>query len=429
MITLMIVLFGFLFIFLGYGIPIAVAIGFATLVAFVFSDVPILLMVQRLYSGIDSFTLMAIPFFMLAGALMETGGMSRRLVRFANALVGTISGGLAHVQVLGSCFFAALSGSSPATTAAIGSALIPEMNKQGYPREFSAAVQAVAGTIGTIIPPSIPMVLFAVSANVSIGKLFMAGMIPGILYGFAMMVMIYFIAKKEKFTQQNMAKFSLKELWDSFRDAVWALLVPVIILGGIYVGIFTPTEAGAVAAAYGLLAGKLIYRELNFKLTVKIFINSAINVSMVLLIVSCASAFSWLLNMKGVASMIGSWFGTVSSSPAIFLLLVFLMLLVMGCFMECAASVLMVTPVLMPAAKMLGVDPIHFGVVVVMTLSLGMATPPVGENLYIAASIAGVKFEHLLKHAWRLIAVSIVAILLVMYVPAISMFLPNIFFK
>ncbi|MDL2226165.1 TRAP transporter large permease subunit [Deltaproteobacteria bacterium OttesenSCG-928-M10] len=429
MITLMIVLFGALFFFLGYGIPIAVAIGFATLVTFIFSDVPVLIMVQRLYAGIDSFTLMAIPFFMLAGALMETGGMSRRLVRFANALVGTIAGGLAHVQVLGSSFFAALSGSSPATTAAIGAALIPEMNKQGYPKNFSAAVQAVAGTIGTIIPPSIPMVLFAVCANVSIGKLFMAGMIPGIIYGFGLMCMIYYIAKKEKFAQQSAAKFSFKELWDSFKDAVWALLVPVIILGGIYTGIFTPTEAGAVAAAYGLLAGSLIYKELSFKLTVKVFITSAVNVSMVLLIVSCASAFSWLLNMKGVASMIGAWFGTVSSSPAIFLLLVIMLLLAMGCFMECAASVLMITPVLMPAAKLMGIDPIHFGVVVVMTLSLGMATPPVGENLYIAASIAGIKFESLLKYAWRFIAVAIVAILLVTYVPAISLFLPNLFLK
>ncbi len=303
------------------------------------------------------------------------------------------------------------------------------MNKQGYPREFSAAVQAVAGTIGTIIPPSIPMVLYAVCANVSIGKLFMAGMIPGLIYGFGLMCVIYYIARKEKFAQENMTGFSLKELWASFKDAIWALLVPVIILGGIYSGVFTPTEAGAVAAAYGLLAGGLIYRELTFKLTIEIFIKSAVNVSMVLLIVSCASAFSWLLNVKGIANLIGAWFGTVSGSPAIFLLLVILLLLAMGCFMECCASVLMITPVLLPASKLMGVDPIHFGIIVVMTLSLGIATPPVGENLYIAASIAGVKFESLLKYVWPLIAVAIIAILLVTYVPAIPMFLPGLLFK
>ena len=427
--TLMLVIFVSLFFFLGYGIPIAVAIGAATMLAFIYAGVPVIMMIQRLYAGIDSFTLMAIPFFMLAGALMETGGMSRRLVRLANALVGTVAGGLAHVQVLGSCFFAALSGSAPATTAAIGSALIPEMNKQGYPREFAAAVQAVAGTIGTIIPPSIPMVLYAVCANVSIGKLFMAGMIPGIVYGFAMMCMIYYISKKKKFAQENMGSFSFRELWDAFRDSVWALLVPVIILGGIYTGVFTPTEAGAVAAAYGLFAGAVIYKELHFKATIEVFIKSAVNVSMVLLIVSCASAFSWLLNMKGIASLIGAWFGAVSSSAAIFLLLVIILLLVMGCFMECSASVLMITPVLLPASKLMGVDPIHFGVIIVMTLSLGMATPPVGENLYIAASIAGIKFENMLKYVWPLIAVSIAAILLVTYVPAFAMFLPNIFFN
>ena len=426
--TLMLVIFMALFFFLGYGVPIAVAIGVATLAAFVFAGVPVSMIVQRMYSGIDSFTLMAIPFFMVAGALMETGGMSRRLVRFANAIVGTIAGGLAHVQVLGSSFFAALSGSSPATTAAIGAALIPEMNKQGYPREFSAAVQAVAGTVGTIIPPSIPMVLYAVCANVSIGKLFMAGMIPGILYGFGLMCMVYYISKKKKFAQENMARFSVKELWDSFKDAIWALLVPIIILGGIYSGIFTPTESGAVAAVYGLLAGTLIYRELNFKLTMKVFINSAVNVSMVLLIVSCASAFSWLLNMKGIASLIGNWFGA-ASSPALFLLLVLLLLLVMGCFMECCASVLMITPVLLPAAKLMGVDPIHFGVVIVMTLSLGMATPPIGENLYIAASIAGIKFEKILKYVWPFVVVAFLVILFVTYVPAVALSLPGVLFK
>lgn len=420
------VLFGALVIGLVLGVPIAVAIGLSVLVSFIYVDMPVAAMAQRMYAGVNSFTLMAIPFFMLAGALMEVGGMSRRLIRFANSLIGMLAGGLAHVQVLASCFFAALSGSSPATTAAIGSALIPEMNRRGYPREFSAAVQSVAGTIGTIIPPSIPMVVYGVVGNQSIGKLFAAGMIPGILYALALMVMIYFVAKKRNYVSAT--EFSAKECWLSFKDAIWALLVPIIILGGIYSGVFTPTEAGAVSVVYGLLAGVFIYKELNFNNMMEVVAKSATNTAMVLLIISAAAAFSWLLNIKGVAASVGTWFAATAGGPVVFMLLVILLLLAMGCFMEAVASVLIVTPVLLPVAISLGIDPIHFGVVLVMTLSLGMSTPPVGENLYIASSIAGISFEKLVQNIWPFIIVAIIAVLIITFLPVISLFLPNLIY-
>ncbi len=424
--TIAAVLFGSLVIALILGVPIAVSIGLSVVVSFIFSDMPLAAMAQRMYAGVNSFTLMAIPFFMLAGALMEVGGMSRRLVRFANSLIGMLAGGLAHVQVLASCFFAALSGSSPATTAAIGSALIPEMSKRGYPREFSAAVQSIAGTIGTIIPPSIPMVVYGVVANQSIGKLFAAGMIPGLLYAFSLMTLIYFISKKRQYG--SAVEFSAKECWVSFKDAIWALLVPFIILGGIYSGVFTPTEAGAVAVVYGLLAGVFIYKELKLNNLVEVFAKSANNTAMVLLIISAAAVFSWLLNIKGVASLVGGWFVAAPGGSAVFLMLVILLLLAMGCFMETVASVLIVTPVLLPVALSLGIDPIHFGIVIVMGLSLGMSTPPVGENLYIASSIAGVSFEKIVKSVWPFIIVAILAIIAVAYIPIISLFLPNLIY-
>jgi len=420
------VLFGTLVVGLALGIPIAVAIGMSVLISFCSVGMPLAAMAQRMYAAVNSFTLLAIPFFMLAGSLMEVGGMSRRLVRFANSLVGILAGGLAHVQVLASCFFAALSGSAPATTAAIGSALIPEMKKKGYPAEFSAAVQSIAGTVGTIIPPSIPMVVYGVVANESIGKLFAAGFIPGLMYGLGLMILIYFISKKRGYVSAG--KFSAHECWVSFKDAIWALLVPIIILGGIYSGIFTPTEAGAVAAVYGLLAGVFIYKELNINNIIDVFTKSATNTAMVLLIIAASSAFSWIMTVKGVASLVGTWFATVSGGPVVFMLLVFLLLLFMGCFMETIASVLIVTPVLLPVAKSIGIDPILFGIVITMTLSLGMSTPPVGENIYIAASIANVTFEQLVKNLWPFIIVAILVILLVTFIPGIALFLPNLFY-
>ena len=425
--TIFLILFGGLLLFLFLGFPISVAIALATTTGFIYCGFPLAQMVQRMYASLNSFTILAIPFFMLAGALMESGGMSRRLVRFANSLVCWLYGGLAHVQVLASIFFSALSGSAPATTAAIGSTLLPEMHKKGYPPDFAAAVQAIAGTVGPITPPPIPMVVYGVMASVSIGKLFAAGMLPGVIYGLSFMIPIYFIAKKKKYGYTE--KFSRAEAWLSFKDAIWAFFVPIIILGGIYSGIFTPTEAGAVAVVYGLLAGTLIYRELTPRKIFQVITQAAVTTSMVLLILSASSAFSWLMTSQGVATLVGGWFSAVATTPEMFYLLVILLLLFLGLFIETLACILIVCPVLLPIAAQLNIDLIHFGIIVCMTLCLGMATPPVGECLFIAAGIAGVKFEALLKHIWPLVIAAILVIFLVTYVPSVAMFIPNLLYQ
>lgn len=423
-----IVLFVCLIVLLLGGIPIAACIGGATVIAMITSGLPLLNFASKVYSSVNSFTLMAVPFFMFAGSLMATGGMSRRLIRLASALVGWITGGLTHVMILASAFFAALSGSAPATCAAIGGMMIPEMKKKGFPAEFSAAVQCVAGTIGPIIPPSIPMVVYAICAGESVGALFAGGIIPGLIYAACLMVVSGLICKKKGFGAESKTKYDGHETWEAFKDAIWALLVPVIVLGGIYSGVFTPTEAGAVAAAYGLIAGFFIYRELTFKDLLKILIDTAANTSLVLLIIGCAGAFTWVLTIKGIAAAVGAWFAAASSGKAIFMALTIILLLFMGCFMECCASVLMVVPILLPVATSLDISPIYFGVIVVMTLSLGMATPPVGEDLYIAASIAGIKFEQEVKYVLPMVGAAIMAIVICAIFPDLVMFIPTLIY-
>ena len=423
-----IVLFVCLIVLLLGGIPIAACIGGATVIAMITSGLPLLNFASKVYSSVNSFTLMAVPFFMFAGSLMATGGMSRRLIRLASALVGWITGGLTHVMILASAFFAALSGSAPATCAAIGGMMIPEMKKKGFPAEFSAAVQCVAGTIGPIIPPSIPMVVYAICAGESVGALFAGGIIPGLIYAACLMVVSGLICKKKGFGAESKTKYDGHETWEAFKDAIWALLVPVIVLGGIYSGVFTPTEAGAVAAAYGLIAGFFIYRELTFKDLVKILIDTAANTSLVLLIIGCAGAFTWVLTIKGIAAAVGTWFAAASSGKAVFMALTIILLLFMGCFMECCASVLMVVPILLPVATSLGISPIYFGVIVVMTLSLGMATPPVGEDHYIAASIAGIKFEQEVKYVLPMVGAAIMAIVICAIFPDLVMFIPTLIY-
>lgn len=426
--TVGIILFVCLIVLLLGGFPIAVCIGGATLITMVATDLPMLVFASKVYSSINSFTLMAIPFFMFAGSLMANGGMSRRLIRLASSLVGWITGGLVHVMIVASAFFAALSGSAPATCAAIGGMMIPEMKKKGFPPEFSAGVQCVAGTIGPIIPPSIPMVVYAISAGVSVGELFAGGFLTGIVYAILLMIVSMIICKKKGFGAESKCEFNSHEVWEAFKDSIWALLVPIIILGGIYSGIFTPTEAGAVAAVYGLFAGFVIYRELKWSDITKLLIDTAANTSMVLLIIGCAGAFTWVLTIQGIAGSIGAWFAAVSTSKAIFMALTILLLLFMGCFMETCASVLMVTPILLPVAESLGIDPVYFGVILVMTLSLGMATPPVGEDLYIAASIAGIKFEKEVKYVMPLVGAAIIAIVICACFPDFVMLIPNMIY-
>lgn len=418
-----IVLFSLLVLFLFFNIPLIVAIGLPTFIVMFFSDMNIATLAQRMYVSVDSFTLMAIPFFMLAGKLMEIGGMSRRIVRFANCLVGWMRGGLAHVIVVASAFFGALSGSAAATCAAIGSTLIPEMKKKGYPVDFVAGLQAVAGGLGVIIPPSITMIMYGVVSQTSIGKLFIAGIVPGILIATFLMVTVYFEAKKRDIKQTG--TFTWKEFVSSFLDAIPALMVPVIILGGIYGGIFSPTEAGAVAAVYGFVIAVFWYKEVNLGNIAQVMGGAVINTVLVLIIVSASGAFSWLLTINGVSNLLGESIGSFATTKVIFLLLANLIFLFAGCFIESVAAILILTPILLPTALSLGIDLVHFGVIMVVNLALGLTTPPVGENQYIAAAIAGIPFEDEIRGSLPFLLANFLALMFITFVPEISLWLPR----
>jgi len=422
------ILFGSLFISLALKLPIAVAIGSATIITARYIGLPMSAVVSRTYAAVNSFPLLAIPFFMLAGALMQEGGMSRRLVRLAKAIVGTLPGALAHVQVVASTFFAALSGSSPATTAAIGSVMIPEMRKEGYPRDFSAAIQSVSGTIGTIIPPSIPMIIFGVVAGQSIGVLFAAGIVPGILKAIGIMIFVGIVSKKKGYGYDPDTSFSFEEAWIAFKESIFALLVPIIILGGIYSGVFTATEAGAIAVLYGFVVGLFIYKELKIENLMNVFANAVNTTCLVLLIVAASGAFSWLITFRGIAAIVGDLIAVLPGGRIVFLLVSISVLLFMGCFIEAVANVLIFTPIFLPIAIDFGINPIHFGIITVVFLSTGMSTPPLGENLYIAAAIADISFEKVVKRVVAPILVVIAIDLLVAFIPGLSLWLPSLLF-
>ena len=422
------ILFSALIISLALKIPIAVAIGIATMITGWYTGLGMETVVSRIFAAVNSFPLLAIPFFMLAGALMQEGGMSRRLVRLAKALVGWLPGALAHVQVVASAFFAALSGSSPATTAAIGSVMIPEMKKEGYPKDFSAAIQSISGTIGTIIPPSIPMIIFGVTAGESIGALFAAGMVPGILKAVGLMAFVGFVSHKKGYGVESKIDISGGEAWQAFKESFFSLLVPIIILGGIYSGVFTPTEAGAVAVFYGFFVGFFVYRELKLENLINVFASAVNTTCLVLLIVAASGAFSWLITFEGVSELIGSMIAVLPGGRVVFLLGSVMILLFMGFFIEAVANVLIFTPIFLPIATEFGIDPIHFGVIIVIFLSTGMSTPPLGENLYIAAAIADVSFEKVVVRVVMPALIVIAIDLLVTFVPAISLWLPSLIY-
>ncbi|TDT61906.1 TRAP transporter large permease [Fonticella tunisiensis] len=413
-------------VFVVLGLPIAVVLGLSSAIALALtSNIPLAVVAQRMFTATDSFPLMAIPFFMIAGALMERGGISRRLINFANKIVGSLPGGLALVGVLTCMFFAAISGSGPATVAAIGTILIPAMVKEGYDVGFAAAVMAIAGSIGIIIPPSIPMVTYGVIGGVSIGSLFLGGFGPGIVVGLSLMVVAYYISKKRGYGNKN-EKFSWSGLWKTFIDAFWALLMPVIILGGIYGGIFTPTEASAVAVVYGLIAGFFVYKELKINQLPKVLVNSGVSTAVVMLIISTAQVFGWIMTSQRIPDAVAKTFISFSSNPAVFLLLINILLLFVGCIMETNAAIIILTPIFLPLVVKLGINPIFFGVIMVVNLAIGMITPPLGVNLFVACGIQKISLERITKAVIPFLVVNIVALLLVTYIPDIVMFLPKI---
>ncbi|MFZ5945331.1 MAG: TRAP transporter large permease [Bacillota bacterium] len=407
------------------GVPIAIAIGVATLVSLVAGGIPTTFLAQGSFTAVDSFPLMAVPFFILAGNLMETGGLSQRIVNVASSLLGNVTGGLAIVTIIACMFFAAISGSGPATVAAIGAILIPSMIKRGYGRDYAGAVASSGGSIGILIPPSIPMIIYGVVGNVSISKMFLAGVGPGILVGLALMIVSYIIAKKRNYIGSG-EKFSFSHLVKSTWDAKWALFAPVLILGGIYGGIFTPTESAVVAVVYGMMVGLFVYKELKFSDLPKVFIDSALTVGSVMIILGTSTAFGRLITMYQIPQLVASTIGTISDNKYVILMLVNCLFLITGMFMETLSQVIIFTPLLLPVVTALGVDPIHFGILMVMGAEIGFLTPPVGVNLFVATGIAGVSLEKVSKAVLPFILGLFIVIILVTFFPQIALFLPQI---
>ncbi|KZE38837.1 C4-dicarboxylate ABC transporter permease [Bhargavaea cecembensis] len=421
-------LFGTLFICLLIGVPIAISLGVAALVAIYFgSTLPLEIISQKAFTSLDSFPLLAIPFFMLAGILMGKGGVSKRLLNLATTIVGWITGGLSAVTIVASMFFAAISGSGPATVAAIGGFMIPEMIRKRYDSGFAAAVSASAGSIGVIIPPSIPFVLFGVIGSVSVGSLFLAGVIPGLLIGIGLIITSYIIAKKKGYVAQDIDGFSMKDVLKATFDAKWALLIPVIILGGIYGGIFSPTEAAVVAAVYAFFVGKFVYKELSWEDVFESFRESVVINATTMIIIGLSVSFAYFMTLEQIPGQLAQILTDLSSNPLVILLLINILLLIVGMFIDTISALVVLTPILLPIVTEVGVDPVHFGVILVANLAIGFITPPLGVNLFVASSVGNVKFEKIVVGVIPFLLTMIICLLLITYVPALSTWLPGLF--
>lgn len=411
-----------LLILLAISVPIYVAIGLSSFIAvLIFTDIVPMVLVQRMFAGLDSISLMALPFFVLAANIMDGGGLSKRILSFSRALVGHLAGGVALTTQVASMFFGALSGSSPATVIAIGKIMYPELTRGGYSKSFSGGLLASSGAVSLVIPPSITLIIFAAVTGVSVSSLFIAGIGAGIVLGVSSIVYIYYYAKKHNI--QKNKKASLKELFSTFKVAWWSLLVPVIILGGIYAGIFSPTEAAVVSAVYAFVVGFFIYKELNLKNTFQICIDSAITSAQILVLVASAQLFGWVLTREQVPQLVSEFMVNNISSMIIFLLLLNIILLIMGMFMEGIAAITVTAPLIFPAAIALGVDPVHLGIIMVTNLAIGMYTPPFGMNIFVAQSITKLELREMLPGITKFLAFNIVGLLVITYIPDISLFL------
>jgi len=405
-------------------VSVAVSIGLASIFGIQASNINMLISVKEMFSSINKFPLAAIPFFILAGNLMETGGISRRLVEFAKSIVGGIQGGLPMTCVLTCMIFAAVSGSSVATTFAIGAILIPALIKHGYPTAYAAALQATSAELGVIIPPSIPMILYGVSAEVSIGELFIAGFGPGLLIGCALMLFVHLYCRWKGWGKHDGdGRLSLGK---ATLQAGWALLMPVIILGGIYGGIFTPTEASAVAVFYALVVGIVIYGEIKLPDLYNILRKSVISSAVIMFIIANAGLFAFLITRAGVPDAIGRWLEAVLQSPALFLLGVNTALFVIGMFIETSAAIIVLAPILAPVAVHFGIDPVHFGLIMVVNLALGMITPPFGVNLFAACTVARISLDRIVTHLIPFVLVILACLMVVTYVPQLSLALRDL---
>jgi len=419
------VLFLTFFVLLVINMPIAFALGIAAATTLLVDDtLPINSIVTRAFVGVDSFTLLAIPFFIIAGELMNACGITERIVTFARSLVGHIRGGLAHVSIVSSMFFSGISGSATADASALGSMLIPAMRKNGFDADYAVAVNASSSAIGPIIPPSIMMVIYGSIANVSIAQLFLGGFVPGILVGAGLMGMAYVIARKRNYPAP--VRSELPSVGNSFRGAVWALAMPVIILGGIFSGVFTATEAGVIAVAYAALVGTFVYKTLTFKKVAQLLIDAAVTTAAAMFLIAMASSFAWLLAWAGFGSAVLDVLGGISTNPTIALLMILIFILILGLFIEGIPILIIFTPVLLPVILGLNIDPVFFGVMLVMAVVIGSVTPPVGILTYICCSIAGISISQAFRGLVPFCAVLVAVLLLCAVFPALVMTVPKV---
>ena len=417
-------LFLLLFLLMFIGVPIAASLGLAgSITIMLFSPDSVRSLAIKLFETSEHYTLLAIPFFLLSGAFMTTGGVARRLIDFANACVGHIRGGLAIGAVMACMLFAALSGSSPATVAAVGSIAIAGMVRSGYPQAFGAGIVCNAGTLGILIPPSIVMVVYAAATEQSVGKLFMAGVIPGVMLGLVLMIAIYIVARIKKLPALPRASF--REWLRAAREAFWGLLLMVIILGGIYSGMFTPTEAAAVAAVYAGFVALFVYKDLSIRECPKVLLESGKLTIMLMFIIANAMLFAHVLTTEQIPQQITAWVVELGLQPWQFLLVVNIVLLVAGAFMEPSAIILILAPILFPIAMQLGIDPIHLGIIMVVNMEIGLITPPVGLNLFVTSAVTGMPLTSVIKAAWPWLMLLISFLMVITYIPAVSMALPN----
>ncbi|HBT49758.1 MAG TPA: ABC transporter permease [Caldanaerobacter subterraneus] len=424
-----------LLIFLGLliflfitGFPVPYAIGLTSLAVLIYErgmlGIPYEIIAQRIIYGVNNFTLLAIPFFLLAGKLMNTGGITKRIFKFANTIIGYLPGGLGHANIVASIIFAGMSGSAVADAAGLGTIEVQAMSDEGYDKEFSAAVTAASSTIGPIIPPSIPLVMYGVMGDVSIAALLVAGIVPGLLMGLCMMIIVYYYAIKRGYPRRPFPK--IKEVLQSFYEAFWPLLTPVILIGGILLGIFTATEAAAVASLYAFILSVFIYRELKIKDIMEIVYDTVKETALILFIVANASLYGWLLIKAQIPMMFIEQIFKISQNPLVILFILNLFLLIVGCFMETNAAITILTPIMMPLARAIGINPVHLGVVMVLNLMIGLLTPPIGMSLYAVARVARVSFDKMVRAVAPFYIPLLVSLILVTIFPQISLWLPNL---
>ncbi len=409
---------------LATSMPIAVCLGLASIITLYFDGIPISMAIQRMLASTNSFPIMAILFFMLSGEIMSKGNMTKKLISVAESCVGFVKGGLAITASLASLFFSAISGSSAATCASIGTIMIDEMEKKGYPKDFAAAVIAASGITGIVIPPSITLVVYGVVTGTSVGKLFMGGLIPGMIMGLSLAALSIFFSYKYDYGEVR--EFSLKEFWSKIKESIFVLMMPVIILGGIYGGVFTPTEAAVVSVVYALVISLFVERSLELKDLSSIIIKSIINAAVVLVIIQNASVFSWLLTNERVPHTIGALCASISQSKIVFLMLLNVVFLVAGTLVTGSAIVAILAPIFLPVALQYGIDPVFLGVLMVVNLAIGYITPPVGVDLYVAGTIARLPIEKVISRVMPYLIMLLIDLIVITYVPGIIMFLPNL---